>query len=954
MLARVSFVACLLAVVVAVPVIVEAQEALLSGTITDDSGGVLPGVTVTAVHEESGNQFVAVTDERGQFRLALRIGRYQVVAALPDFATVTRSLELLVGQRAVANMELQLGGLAEAVTVTGEAPLIATSQSSLGGNIDSRQMQEIPLAGRNWLDLALLAPGAVGNATAGAPVTGALDNTRGMYQMNIDGQAANQNISFAAYNGQMSRDALAEFEVLTNRFDATQGRSAFIQVNAVTRSGTNQFAGTLSGYVRDDNFIATNPVAQRVLPYSNQQFIGTFGGPIVRDRAHFFGYYEREREPQTVVFNSPYPTFNLDLPPFARADFKTGGRGDAQFTTSRRLMVRGGRRRNYQPYVGGGATAHPSAMYEDRNHNDEAWSSFTQVLGSRGTWEVAGGVMDARRIVAYVHQRGKDACQGMPPATPLGVINPCIPPRIVLRGYAAGVAPGQWPQDVHQRNYEVKSSLSLVASGYGNHIVKVGGGYIRANIDLDFEQQRFGLIDATGGPAPANLESLFPVWDDHLTWNLAALSPITVSYSQSIGFGEIVQPRDIFAFWFQDDLEFRNGLTLNLGLRYDVSLGGIGDRVAPFPPIRLEEDIKADLNNIAPRLGFAYSLPERKTVVRGGWGRFFGEVYNNPIHFSQLSNTLLVAQVFNDGRPDFVSDPYDGNPPTREELQAQVRNFPFAHFDPTQVEAPYANTTSIGLQRQFGETMSVQADYVYRAHRQDPYTENANLTYDSATGVNYSFRDESRRRYPQFGTLTVFRTGGKLNYHGLETAITKRFSNRWQASATYTLSGMTEWRPCWGAQPTCPSDLGGVWERSAGEQRHRMVYNGIWELPYDFQLSGLYFYGSGERLSTSAGAGDVRQQGTAFSGRVRLDGTIMPANDFVGEPIHRVDMRVQRRFRFGGVRLDAMLELFNVFNRANFGGYNTNEASAAYGRPTYNANVAYTPRMAQFAFRATF
>jgi hypothetical protein len=954
--------ACLLTLTMAaVPASIEAQEASLSGTVTDVSGGVLPGVTITAVHELSGNTFVAVSDERGQFRLPLRIGRYRITAELTGFASVTRSLELLVGQQASTNWQMSPAALQETVTVSGEAPLIDTTQSKLGGNIDARQMQEMPLAGRNWLDLTLLAPGAQANAQAGAPVSRELDGRRMMYQLNMDGQAANQNLSFGQYNGKMSRDALAEFEVITNRFDATQGRAAGMQVNAVTRSGTNQFMGTLSGYFRDDKFMAADPVAERVLPYANQQLSGTFGGPLRRDKAHFFAYYEREREPQTLLFNSAYPAFNLVLPTFTRAEYKWGTRFDMQLTPSRRLMVRGNRWNNYQPMERGGATQHPSIMTRTEHWSNQVWGTFTQVLGSSGVAEVAGGYTAfARPSAQVIQERLGDDCRGIPEPTTLGVMNPCVPPDIRLRGYRIGHF-GTYPQDTRQRNYQVKGTLNYVISaGKGVHEVKVGGEYIDLFVNLDFDQNYYGTIDATGGPVPANIESLFPVWDDPRTWNLAALSPITVSYSQSLGGGPILHPRDVYAAWFQDNWSLIDSLTLNLGVRYDVSKGGVGEHVPPLPPIRPDQDIKSDLNNVAPRLGLVYTLPDRATVIRGGWGRFFVEQIDSNFHTSHAGVRNLTAQVFNDGRPDFASNPFNGNPPTREELLTGVRNFTFAVIDPKANETPYADTTSIGFQRQVGQTMSVQADYVWRAHRQDPYSENGNLTYDPATGLNYSFDDVSRRRYPEFGLLPISRTGAEENYHGLETAFTKRFSNGWQAAATYTLSGMTNWRPCWGDQSTCPEDLGGVWVRSVGEQRHRAVFNGIWEMPYDFQLSGLYFYGSGARNATTTGSGDVRQQGANFSGLVRRDGTIMPANDLVGQPLHRVDMRIQRRFRVGGrATAYAMVEMFNLFNHANYGSYVTVESSPVYRRPTQTTaaggqNVAYVPRMAQFGFRVAF
>ena len=290
------------AIVAFVPAAGFAQEATLSGTLTDSTGGVLPGVTVTALNEASGNTFVAVTDERGSFRLPVRIGNYRVTVELAGFTTINRSgLELLVGQTVVANFQMALATVAETVVVTGESPLVNTTTSTVGSNIDPRQMQELPLNGRNWMDLTLLAPGARRNDLGAG--TGLAQLRQGYAQTKVDGQEMSITYHSAPDSEQVgfSRDAVAEFEVIANRFDATQGRSAGMLVNAVTKSGTNVLAGTFSGYFRNDKFNAADFVSKRVLPYSNQQVSGTFGGPVVKDRIHFFGSYEFEREPKTFT-----------------------------------------------------------------------------------------------------------------------------------------------------------------------------------------------------------------------------------------------------------------------------------------------------------------------------------------------------------------------------------------------------------------------------------------------------------------------------------------------------------------------------------------------------------------------------------------------------------------------------------------------------------------------------
>ena len=218
-----------------------AQEAAITGLVTDSTGGVLPGVTVTAVHEATGNTFVAVTDERGAYRIPARIGGYRITAELAGFTTVTRSgVTLLVGQTVGLDMQMTVTGVAESITVTGEAPLINTTQSTLGSNIDSRQMTELPVQGGDWTSLALIAPGNRTTTMGGVPVQDRGDVRE--YQLNMDGQQVTSQLGPGG-QPRFSRAAIGEFQFISNRFDATQGRSTGVQVNAVTRSGTNAFDG---------------------------------------------------------------------------------------------------------------------------------------------------------------------------------------------------------------------------------------------------------------------------------------------------------------------------------------------------------------------------------------------------------------------------------------------------------------------------------------------------------------------------------------------------------------------------------------------------------------------------------------------------------------------------------------------------------------------------------------
>jgi hypothetical protein len=206
---------------------------------------VLPGVTITATHTTTGNTFVAVTDEKVA-TASVRVGMFKVDAELPGFGTVTRQVDLLIGQTAVLNLQMAPSTVQESVTVTGEAPLVDTTNSTLASNVDPRQMQELPVNGRNWMDLTLLAPGSRANSVAETPIGSTSSNIT--FQLNLDGQQVTNQVALSFGQPRYSRDAIGEFEFVSNRFDASQGRSSGIQVNAITKSGTNTPGGTFSGY----------------------------------------------------------------------------------------------------------------------------------------------------------------------------------------------------------------------------------------------------------------------------------------------------------------------------------------------------------------------------------------------------------------------------------------------------------------------------------------------------------------------------------------------------------------------------------------------------------------------------------------------------------------------------------------------------------------------------------
>ena len=944
----------LLAALLALPYAAYAQEAVLTGTISDSTGGVLPGVTVTAVHGATGNRFEAVTDERGAYRISARVGEYQITAALQGFATVTRpGLQVLVGQTAVVNMQMAPSTVQETVTVTAETPLLNVSTSSLGGNIDPRQVQELPVQGRNWMSLAMLAPGS--RMTSPAATTPLPDRNTGEqreFQFSIDGQAVASELGYGA-QPRYSQDSIAEFQFISNRFDATQGRSSGVQVRAITRSGTNTFAGSVRGNFRDSTFNAENPVLNRVVPIDNQQLAFTLGGPILRDKLHFFGHFELEREPRTSVWNTPYPAFNVEL-----SDTETikmgGGRVDYQLSTQARLMGKASEGRRWRPFDPGN-TSHAAATGTTADTNREYLAQLTQVLSNRAVNEVKVGktrwIFENANLTTWSNHW--QAANGVTTGSP----------RITFSTFTIGgnvFYPRHGAQDI----WSVRDDFTFSYDARGRHDLRTGVEYQRYVDDGNNCQVCMGRIDARNGPTPANIEALFPDSFNADTWNLAAISPLVRTYDIGVGDYTTHDVRPQFGVWLQDDWQISSALTLNLGLRYDISMNANGNEYA-VPPF-LEGDRPNDTNNLQPRVGFAYQMGDR-TVLRGGSGLYFAVPLSVETFWMAQINRLAVIQLTNDGRANFAADPFNGRPlPTLEQANERfchVRNVPgclrrsiqeLMSLDEYGRDLGRTWQTTMGVQHQFGDVMAFEADYVYSQGRHEKdIIDNVNLTFNPTTGANYPFSDIARRAYPEYGLISMAARTGWSSYHALQTSFTRRLRNRWQASATYTLSGL--WNaeaPPHSGMPQVPfpvaEDFGGEFTLDATDLRQRAVLNGIWQVGRGFQASGLLYLGIGERAVTSYG-GDVRGFGAAGSARYRPDGTIVPRNSFTQPTRQRVDFRVQQRIPLPGrAAIDGIAEVFNVFNSENFT-VDTVESSAQYGR-----NIVGENRTVQFGFRLTF
>ena len=948
------------------PSVLHAQDATVLGTVMDSTDAVLPGVTVTALNTDNGSTAFGVTDVSGNYRLSLRPGVYTITAELPGFEPEVReAVELQISSTATLEFRLRLAGVAETITVTGEAPLVDTTTSRIGGIIDRRQVEELPVNGRNFVDLTMLAPGSRSNHVSESATPRNVSG--GDSQLNIDGQQVTQMTccqdSFG--NPRYSKDSIAEFEVVTSRFDASQGHTGGAQVNAITKSGTNRFTGSAAGYFRHDSFNAKDHIVDRVLPYKDTQISLTLGGPLMQDKLHFFAHYERESEPQTKIFSTGYHAFDKEDVLSDIWLYTTGIRFDYQINPQMRAMLKGHRYyRDLPVFQAGGGRDALSVSNSSVKNSDSIFGTLTQTFGARAVNEFRGGYISYfSGTWAYVEKEKFQDDWFYPGA-----------PSISMRGLRMG-GPSNLPQRWWDVTYQVRDDLTMLFSKGGRHELKVGGEYMHTAINLIWMQVYRGSLTATKGTVPANVEQIFPSQYDWHTWDLNQLGPNTHYWQQSVGDFFVYGPADIWSAWAQDNWSVTPNLTLNLGLRYEYAPNQLNEDavISPFHP----EPRSAEKLDFMPRLGMAYNVNEGRTVFRGGFGKYIVMNDKRPQWGTDISISTRVPSAPNDGRADFASNPYNGPRPTFNEIiNSGMIAEPNTWFNDPNVKLGYSWQSTAGVQHQLNDTMSFEADYVWQGSRRELNYRNMNLTYD-ANGVNYPWPQQEHRPFPSWGRVRTIYSDQEADYHALQMAFTKRFADNWQMNATYSLSGTYDMTPCpieglpnnplmvrgsGQRVENCPEFMGGSRGLAVTDQRHRATATGIWSMPLGFQLSGVYFFGSGARFSTLYG-GDPTQTGYGWSGQsARLQNLttmkLAPRNGFVGNPLHRVDLRIMKRVGIGGDRrIDGIFEIFNALNHKNFGAYSTTIEARNYGNPAAMRGVtpaAYLPRMLQLGFRFQF
>ena len=925
------------------------QQTGITGRVTDPSSAALTNAIVSAKSED-GVKVQTVTNSIGTYQFpTLRAGSYLLRFEAPGFAPAERTLALPVGQVAAVDVTMQLATASSSVAVVAEPASIDTTSSTVAGDVSPSEVARVPVNGRNYLQLAMMVPGITANTVSNSPM-GATGG--GKMQINVDGQQMTQNSASDGFGEpQYSQDAIDQFQIITNRFDATLGRSSRMQVNVQTKSGGNAFHGTLYGYFRNDAFNASDSVAHKVLPFSDQQFGGTFGGPMLKDRLFFFFAYEGERQP-TTIFNSP-TGFGGQTNTFAN-QLRTDTyllHSDWIMSGSKRLSVRATGYTWHIPFNNVTGSASPTRA------TDSTRTSYA-VVGT-WNWTITPSVVNDLKI-GFNHFDWQN--------TPLIQSMEFRLPTITVG------APYNYPQQLGQNTTSYRDDLFWLK---GSHSVRFGFDYLHSVYSGNFGQNVRGtVLSFSSGVSALNLANIFPKWDDPSTWNTAALAPYATSYTQGFGNYLYSLPTNAIAFWAQDDFKLTPRLTLNLGVRYDNDLGIFN------PNLTLKSGVKTPHYNdnllFQPRLGFVWDPKgDRKTVIRGGAGMFYADIQANQTIDDQIFNgetTISPSVTGTAANPINLSAPF-GTVTGDQFLSGKVPVVaqtiqPLA----PDVRTPWSLQMSLGVERQISKTWSVSADYVHWRIYHDWLRTDANLFYNPATGYTVN-PSTGGRPNPAFAGILNFTTpdaAGSI-YNGLHVGVQHRFAQSFSASAAYTLAKLKDSTTGPFYYPNNQFNLADEWAASPDNQKHSLTTAGSYSWKYGVTLSGSLHFGSGQNYQVTANQNPFNATGvtnrlfTASSAYYGLPANIkaltingvaynlLARDSLVGNKIARVDLRLSKTFTVKEkVRFIPMVEAFNLLNHSNYGSYQAVVNLATYGQATQNSDLAYGPRMLQFAGRIEF
>jgi hypothetical protein len=1000
----------------------QGNQGTLEGSVSDPSGAAIAGAQLTVTNDATRLKFQTTTDSDGLFTFpVLPVGTYTVEVGHAGFSKLTRKdVKLTVGARLNLALVLSVAGQGESVTVTSETPLVETTRSQVSSTVDSQSVANLPVLGRNFINFVLLTPGVTLDRRDGdisfAGQRGTLNS------LVVDGSDSN-NTFFGQTTGrtgsgrapyQFSQDAVAEFQVNSNSYSAELGHAGGAVINVITKSGSNSFHGTAFEFYRDTSLNAQDSISksrgQSKSPLHFNQFGGNFGGPAVKDKLFFFFDYDGQRNtlPNFVFLNlpkgfsvstdpniGPYQTVALNyLTPRASSWTRTQNQdvylGKADWHISQNHLLTG--RINSQRFTGnnfefGGTQISLEHTGASLVTTDTFSARLTSTFSSKLT-----------NVASYTYLRDNEPGQANS-ANPEATIREGGTVLVVGRNFFS-------PRFTNIHRNQWGDTVTLVQ---GRHVLKMGADFIRDQIANFF---------------PGNFSGSFTFNSlEAFGRNLNGVSqrvPTDASYLQAFAgvntSGPTTNP-NLFetSVFLQDDWRFRRNLTLNLGVRYDLQRV---DNPTTTNPTALAVGVNTGFiqnpgNGPEPRVGIAWTpMGDNRMVVRGGYGIFYARTPSIMYGTAMSNNGLNVATLNFSGSaiPQYPNNRCGapgaaGTSPSCPAPTGGSSNPPIIFaFDPN-YKQPMVQQWSLGIERELFHNLSLNVSYlgVHATHLQRTRDINLPATIGTANVLVGS----SRIAVPRYGARPVsafnrieqFEGSANSIYHGLSVQLNKRLRQGSQFTTSYTWSHVIDDNPDATAVvpgtfddakmvqfPTLPAA-----DRASGQndQRHRFVVSGIWNLDsytrgmsgarrYLFggwELSGIFTAQSGQPYSALV-AGDLNNDGNSRTARfpgLGRDTLYLPRNISLDPRITK-DLRLRE-----SVKLQLILEAFNVFNKNNVFAVSTTQysfststktcgvtspfpagvigcllPSATFGTQTSTSNTPISPRIVQLGAKFVF
>ena len=872
------------------PTAAQITSATISGTVRDETGGVLPGVDVVIRNLDTGLSRSVVTGANGYYTVpGLAPGRYEARAGLQGFTTAVQTgIVLEVAQEAGLNVVLKLGTTAEAITVTGESPLVDVRSSALSAVVDKKTIEELPLNGRNYIMLATLQPGIV-------QFTEKLSTSpaqRGV-SLNINGMGGRSNsflidgANMRGYAGMatvtaadttLGVETIQEFRVVTNAFSADYGRAMGGVINIATKSGTNALHGSGFEFFRNSRMDARNFFdGDEPPPFTRHQYGGAVGGPVVPNKIFFFGGVERLQEDLGTTVITAVPTAAaragtvnpvvrpyLDLYPLPNGrDLGPGigqytyeftrvtrenflqGRIDVQLSDKDFIFVRNTYDGSRQVSPVSSGVIQTTGLPQFFTNSTSGNHFFTAEAKRTVTQNLLNTARVSASVLTYEQQAGNTLTQ------PLSFLPEAPFMGLVLIGGVSQL--GNYAAEPSTQNVDYWTWSDDMAYTKGKHLFKTGALVEHAFAD------KLTTVNSRGTYTFANLAQF-----------LAGIPSRFQGNAPGANF-ERKRPNTLFGFYVQDDYRVTSNLTLNLGARYEFfTVPKDKDGLDAYLPDILTSTatslggpfVNPSLGNFAPRVGFAWDVTGNgHTAVRGGSGLYYDTdgPYNSSLGVA-LQAPPFVRPVNITGAGIPFPTPVFPSGAAGGALSMRTIDY--------HIKQPKGWTYNVNVQRELGGSWAAMMGYAgSRGYNLVNSIEgNPVVPVVQADGALF-FPAGAPRRNPAWSSIDYRMSDGRSTYNALQASLMKRFSRGYQVQLSYTLSKamdnadgqLSTDTVTASVYPQNPYDLNAEWAVASFDARHVFSANATWQLPAfhnhavlgGWQLNGIVSLHTGYPFSPS-------------------------------------------------------------------------------------------------------